>query len=82
MQFVVGQHCCEDSYHSRTQDVQEELFDNDSLYYWRAICSSEKSKCRRSQSKLWKFSASVFIASLLDSGEIVQPVAKNFIPEL
>ena len=29
-----------------------------------------------------KFSASVFIASLLDSGEIVQPVAKNFIPEL
>ena len=29
-----------------------------------------------------KFSASVFIASLLDSGEIVQPVAKNFIPKL
>ena len=29
-----------------------------------------------------KFPASVFIASLLDSGEIVQPVAKNFIPEL
>ena len=29
-----------------------------------------------------KFSASVFVASLLDSGEIVQPVAKNFIPKL
>ena len=29
-----------------------------------------------------KFPASVFIASLLEAGKIVQPVAKNVIPEL
>ena len=32
MRFVVGQDYGEDSYHSHTQDVQEELFDNDSVH--------------------------------------------------
>ena len=87
MQFVVGQYCCEDSYHSRTQDVQEELFDNDSLYYWCAICSSEKAnagnlKATYGSLSVTKSPASVFITSLLEAGKIVQPVAKNVIPEL
>ena len=86
MRFVVGWNYGEDSHHSHTQDVQEELFDNDSLHCTTGALSTPARKANASNnpeatygsfSVTTKFPASVSIASLLEAGKLVKPVAKK-----
>lgn len=86
MRFVVGQDYGEGSYQSHTQDVQEELFDNDSLHCTTGALSAPVRKANASNnpkasygsfSVTTKFPASVSIASLLEAGKLVKPVAKK-----
>ena len=48
MRFVVGQDYGEDYYHSHTQDVQEELFDNDSVHCTTGALSAPVRKANAS----------------------------------
>ena len=91
MRFVVGQDYGEDSYHSHTQDAQEELFDKDSLHCTTSELSAQVRKANASNnpkatngsfSVTTKFPASVSIASLLEAGKLVKPVGKKVIAEL
>ena len=86
MRFVVGQDFGEDSYHSHTQVVLEELFDNDSLHCTTGALSAPVRKANASNnpkatygsfSLTTKFPSSVSIASLLEAGNLVKPVAKK-----
>ena len=86
MRFVVCQDYGEDSYHSHTQDVQEELFDNDSVHCTTGALSAPVRKANASNnpkatygsfSVTTKFPSSVSIASLLEAGKLVKSVAKK-----
>ena len=87
MRFVVCQDYGEDSYRSHTQDVQEELFDNESsLHCFNGALSAPVRKANASNnpkatygsfSVTTKFPSSVSIASLLEAGKLVKPVAKK-----
>ena len=69
-----------DPYHSLTQDVHEELFDNDSLHCTTIALSAPVRKANASnnpKATYGKFPASVSIALLLETGKLVKPVAKK-----
>lgn len=85
LRFVVGQDYGEDSTSSDTPDVQEEFFDNYSVQRSTGASSAPVRKAGAPKPKAnygsfsvtTQFPPSVSIASLLEAGKLVKPVAKN-----